>query len=36
VGWTMNDETYMRLTFIQLRPAWLLLVPLAPLLLYLI
>jgi len=35
VGWTMNDESYMRLTFFQLRPAWLLLIPLAPLLLLL-
>lgn len=29
VGWTMNDEDYMRLTFFQLRPAWILLIPIA-------
>lgn len=28
IGWTMNEKDYMRLTFFQLRPAWLILIPL--------
>ena len=33
IGWTMNEKPYMRLTFFQLRPVWLLLVPTIPALL---
>jgi len=29
VGWTMNEDDYMGVTFAQLRPAWLILIPIA-------
>lgn len=31
VGWTMNEKDYMGLTFFQLRPAWIALIPIAAL-----